>query len=251
MQKKRIIARLDVKNEFVIKGIHLEGLRKIGDPNLLAKKYYESGADEIIIMDAVASLYGRNGLFQIIERACQEVFIPITIGGGIRKIDDIEKALFAGADKIAINTEAILNPNFISEATRIYGSQCIIGSIEAKKRGDKWEAYINNGREETSIDAIEWARKLEGLGAGEIFITSIDNEGTKKGFDIELIKIISKLVGIPVIGCGGAGSVSDISKAFKETNCSGLAVASVLHYNLVEIKDIKSHLNNEEILVRK
>jgi cyclase len=173
MSKSRLIARIDVKNEFVIKGIHLEGLRKVGDPIDLANNYYQDGIDEIIFMDAVASLYGRNNLFHIIEEACKKVFVPITIGGGIRCINDIELALKSGADKISLNTQAIKTPSIITEASRIYGSQCIIGSIEAKRKGNSWEAYVDNGREETGIDAIDWACKLEQLGAGELMITSI------------------------------------------------------------------------------
>jgi cyclase len=252
MHKVRIISRLDVKNEYVIKGIHLEGLRKIGDPNELAKKYYEDGIDEIIFMDAVASLYERNNLFHIIERACKEVFIPITIGGGIRKISDIEKALISGADKIAINTQAIKTPNIIREASRIYGSQCIIGSIEAKYRRDGiWEAYVDNGREETGINVIEWAKRLEDLGAGELIVTSVDQEGTKRGFDIKLIETIVSSVSIPVIASGGAGNVLHIEKLIKESKVNAVALASLIHYDLFKISDIKNTLNSNNILVRK
>ena len=252
MHKLRLISRLDIKNEFVIKGIHLEGLRKIGDPIELAKKYYKEGIDEIIFMDSVASLYDRNNLFHIIERACKEVFIPITIGGGIREISDIEDALKSGADKIAINTQAIKRPNIIKDASRIYGSQCIVGSIEAKRKGiNKWEAYIDNGREETGVDVLDWARRLEGLGIGEILVTSIDQEGTKKGFDIHLIEQISKLVSIPVIASGGAGNISHIEEAATKTTVNAVAIASLLHYNVSNIFDIKKHLINNKVLVRK
>ena len=252
MQKIRLIARLDIKNEFVIKGIHLEGLRKIGDPNILAKKYYDEGIDEIIFMDAVASLYGRNNFFHIIEKACKEIFIPITIGGGIRSVHDIELALKSGADKITLNTQAIKNPCFIKEASRIYGSQCIVGSIEAKKKENwKWEAYIDNGREQTGIDAIEWAEKLEELGIGELCVTSIDKEGTKKGFDIELIDQICKKVNIPVIASGGANNSNDIIKVCKaNSNLNAVAVASMLHYNIESIKDAKHNLLKNNILSR-
>lgn len=250
MHKTRLIARIDVKNEFVIKGIHLEGLRKIGDPNVLAKKYYDEGIDEIIFMDAVASLYDRNNLFHIIEKACKEVFIPITIGGGIRAVGDIEKALKSGADKIALNTQAIKTPEIIREASRIYGSQCIVGSIEAKRKGSSWEAYIDNGREETGVDAIEWAQKLEELGAGELVVTSIDQEGTKKGFDIELVKKISSLVSIPVIASGGAGNVQHITSLCKQTDVSAVAIAALIHYNLAPISAIKAEMNKQEIPVR-
>jgi cyclase len=250
MHKTRLIARIDVKNEFVIKGIHLEGLRKIGDPNVLAKKYYDEGIDEIVFMDAVASLYGRNNLFHIIEKACREVFIPITIGGGIRAVVDIEKALKSGADKIALNTQAIKTPEIIREASRIYGSQCIVGSIEAKRKGGNWEAYIDNGREETGVDAVEWARKLEELGAGELIVTSIDQEGTKKGFDIELMKKISSMVSIPVIASGGAGNTQHISTLCQQTDVSAVAIASIIHYNLASVNAVKTELLKQEIPVR-
>lgn len=252
MQKIRLIARLDIKNEFVIKGIHLEGLRKIGDPNILAKKYYEEGIDEIIFMDAVASLYGRNNLFHIIEKACKEIFIPITIGGGIRSVQDIELALKSGADKISLNTQAIRNPLLIKESSRIYGSQCIVGSIEAKRKGNgSWEAYVDNGREQTGINAIEWAMKLEDLGIGELCVTSIDKEGTKKGFDIELMNLICEKVNVPVIASGGANNSNDIVKLCKANNrLNAVAVASMLHYNIESIKDAKQNLLQHNILSR-
>lgn len=252
MQKIRLIARLDIKNEFVIKGIHLEGLRKIGDPHLLAKKYYEEGIDEIIFIDAVASLYGRNNLFHIIEKACKEIFIPITIGGGIRSVQDIELALKSGADKIYLNTQAIKNPLLIKESSRIYGSQCIVGSIEAKRKGGGiWEAYVDNGREQTGIDAIDWAMKLEDLGIGELCVTSIDKEGAKKGFDIELMNLICEKVNVPVIASGGANNSNDIVKLCQANNrLNAVAVASMLHYNIESIKDAKQNLLQNNILSR-
>lgn len=251
MHKLRLIARLDVKNQHVIKGIHLEGLRKIGDPVELAKKYYEQGIDEIIFMDAVASLYGRNNLFYIIEEACKKVFIPITIGGGIREVKDIEFALKTGADKIAINTHAIKYPSLIKEASRIYGSQCIVGSIEAKRKDSgKWEAYVDNGREETGLDALDWAKELEQLGAGELVVTSIDQEGTKKGFDMKLIKEISESVSIPVIASGGAGNISHIKDVASQTQVGAVAIASLIHYKISDIPTVKSELNQSGIDIR-
>ena len=247
----RLISRIDVKNNFVIKGIQLEGLRKVGDPLLTAKKYYEEGIDEILFMDAVASLYERNNLFKIIENASKHIFVPLTIGGGIRTLDDIEHSLDSGADKIAINTQAIKNPDFITKASRVYGSQAIIGSIEAKKRGNSWEAYIDSGREETGIDAINWAKKLELLGAGELLITSIDRDGTKKGYDIELIQLISNSVSIPVISSGGAGCPEDIISLSSETDTSGVAVGSILHYDDYSIRQIKAKMINNNFNIRK
>jgi cyclase len=251
MHKLRLIARLDVKNQHVIKGIHLEGLRKIGDPIELANNYYKQGIDEIVFIDAVASLYGRNNLFHIIEAACKKVFIPITIGGGIREVKDIEFALKSGADKIAINTQAIKNPSLIKKSSRIYGSQCIVGSIEAKRKDSgKWEAYVDNGREETGIDALEWAKELEQLGAGELIVTSIDQDGTKKGFDIKLVKEISESVSIPVIASGGAGNIGHIKDVAQQTQVGAVALASLIHYNVSDIPIIKSELNQSGIDIR-
>ncbi len=250
MAKIRIIARIDVKNEYVIKGIHLEGLRKVGFPNEMALKYYNEGIDEIIFMDAVASLYNRNNIFHIIEKACKEVFIPITIGGGIRKISDIEYALKSGADKIAINTQAIKEPELIKTASRIYGSQCIIGSIEAKRVNGGWEAYIDNGREPTGVNAVEWAEKLQDLGAGELMITSIDQEGTKRGFDIDLINAIMKVTNIPIISSGGAGEIKHATDLLTKTNCMAFALASTLHYDLIDLPEMKQSLKNQNFNIR-
>ena len=238
--KKRIIARLDVKNDYVIKGIHLEGLRKVGDPNALAKKYYYNNIDEIIFMDSVAAYYDRNSLTKIIEKACDDVFVPITVGGGIRKIKDIHTALRAGADKIAINTAAVKDPNFLTKASKTFGSQSIVSSIDAKKNDNYWEVYIDNGREPTGLDVLDWVKKVQDLGAGEIMLTSVDMEGTKKGFDIELNKLVSEICSIPIISSGGAGNTNDILKLFKDTNVDAAAVASILHYNLCEIDTIKN-----------
>ena len=246
----RVIARLDVKNESVIKGIHLEGLRKIGDPNELALQYYLQGADEIIFMDAVASLYDRNNLFSIIRKACEDILIPITIGGGLRTMEDVKTALLAGADKIAINTAAVKRPAFISEVAEKYGSQCVVASIEAKKIGNHWEAYIDNGREKTGLEVLDWAIKLQALGAGEILLTSVDQEGTRQGFDISLIKSINEAVSIPVIACGGAGTDLHFKQLIQETCPSAIALASVLHYNLMPISIIKEKLLAMKLQVR-
>ena len=243
MNKKRIIARIDVKNEYVIKGIHLEGLRKVGDPNEMAKKYYIEGIDEIIFMDAVAAYYDRNSLTEIIEKACKDVFVPITVGGGIRKIEDIQIALNAGADKTAINTKAVQNPNFIKEASKVFGSQCIVSSIDAKKKSkNKWEVYVDNGREPTGMDVVEWAKKVETLGAGEIMLTSIDKEGTKRGFDIELYNAISKVITIPIISCGGAGKKEHIADVISNKGVDAVALASILHYNIESVNKLKEFL---------
>ena len=251
MNKTRIISRIDIKNDHVIKGIHLEGLRKVGKPNDLAFKYYSEGIDEIVFMDAVAAYYDRNSLSHIVEQVCQNVFVPLTVGGGIRTLEDIKKALDSGADKVAINTQCIKDPAFITEASKVFGSQCIVVSIEAKKlRDNEWEAYIDNGREPTGLNVIDWAKKVESLGAGEIMVTSIDMEGTKKGFDTQLSAQIADAVGIPVIVSGGAGKIEDISGLFEHADVDAVALASVLHYNILDIAPIKQHLVNSNVKVR-
>ena len=246
MSKIRIIARIDVKNDFVIKGIHLEGLRKVGNPNEMAKRYYDQGIDEIIFMDAVAAYYDRNSLTDIIQKACKNVFVPITVGGGIRKIEDIQTAFNAGADKTAINTKAVQNPNFIKEASKIFGSQCIVSSIEAKKIAEnKWEVYTENGREPSGKDVLEWAKEVEALGAGEIMLTSIDKEGTKRGFDIDLNRVVSEAVNIPVISSGGAGRNKDVVDLIQNTNIDAVSIASLFHYNIESIQTLKKHIIKE------
>ncbi len=251
MNKKRIIARIDVKNEFAIKGIHLEGLRKVGDPNTMATKYYLQGVDEIVFMDAVAAYYDRNSLSDLIEQATENVYVPITVGGGIRTIDDISKALKSGADKVAINTQAVRNPEFISKAASIFGAQCIVASIEAKRVADaKWEVYVENGREPMGLDVVEWAEKLEKLGAGEIMLTSIDMEGTKKGFDECLISAVSSKISVPLIVCGGAGNSSHIESVLSNQNVDAVALASVLHYDLLQLDTLKKNLVDKNIEVR-
>lgn len=239
----RVIARLDIKNEFLIKGIHLEGLRKLGDPHRFALNYCSEGIDEILFMDSVASLYGRNNLYHLIEKVTKNIFVPITLGGGVRTLEDIGLALKAGADKVAINSAAVSNPKLISECAQKYGSQCCVASIEAKRVGKSWLVYVETGREKTEIDAIEWASQLENLGAGEIIVTSIDQEGTKKGFDLELINAVTSAVKIPVIGCGGAGNAEHLKAVKKIPYLSAVALASVLHYDLMKISEIKSVLN--------
>ena len=251
MSKIRVIARIDVKNDDVIKGIHLEGLRKVGKPNDLARRYYNAGIDEIVFMDAVAAYYDRNSLTEIIQAACSDVFVPITVGGGIRNIDDIKKSLNAGADKVAINTQAIRQPSFIEHASKVFGSQCVVLSIEAKKVSEgKWEAYTDNGREPAGLDVIEWAKKAQALGAGEILLTSIDADGTKKGFDESLNAAVAESVPIPVIASGGAGEAEHLSSLFNNSSVDAVAVASVLHYGLHEVKDLKLQLNNHGHKVR-
>ena len=237
----RLIARLDIKGANLIKGIHLEGLRVVGDPQIHAAKYYQDGADEIIYMDTVASLYGRNNLVDVVSRATEHVFVPITVGGGIRSVEDARTLLRAGADKVAINTAAIKEPKLISQLSDVWGSSTIVLSIEAKKTGDnKWEAYTDNGRERTGLDVAQWAETGAKLGAGEIFVTSVDQEGTRKGFDCEVVAEITKRVEIPVIASGGFGSLDHLSQLVKTAKPTGVAIADSLHYNRYSFDQIRS-----------
>jgi cyclase len=237
----RLIARLDIKGVNLIKGIHLEGLRVVGDPQIHAAKYYQDGADEIIYMDTVASLYGRNNLVDVVSRATEHVFVPITVGGGIRSVEDARTLLRAGADKVAINTAAIKEPKLISQLSDVWGSSTIVLSIEAKKTGDnKWEAYTDNGRERTGLDVAQWAETGANLGAGEIFVTSVDQEGTRKGFDCELVAEITKRVDVPVIASGGFGSLDHLSQLVKTAKPTGVAIADSLHYNRYSFDQIRS-----------
>ena len=239
----RIISRLDIKSSNLIKGIHLEGLRVIGDPAQFALKYFNENIDELLYMDSVASLYGRNNLSQTVEDVSRKVFLPICVGGGIRSIDDAKKVFDAGADKIALNTMAIKNPELINEISSRYGNQSVIVSVEAKKSdGNKWEAFTDNGREKTGVDVKEWVSQLETLGAGEILVTSIDMEGTKKGFDLELLRVVSEQSRLPIIASGGAGSLMHIDEALKIDGVEAVALASILHYDQISILTIKNYL---------
>jgi imidazole glycerol-phosphate synthase subunit HisF len=236
----RIISRLDIKNEFVIKGINLEGLRKIGDPYTLSKKYYNEGVDEIILIDSVASLYSRNNLFHIVEKTVKDVFIPITLGGGIRSLKDISKALGAGADKIAINSYATENPNFINTSVNEFGSSTITIYIEAKKVGEKkWEVYKNYGRDKTGIDLIYWLNEIQDKNCGEILLTSIDHEGMQNGFDIELLNEIYELIKKPLIFSGGCGKLQDINEIKKNYKNVSLSIASAFHYEKIKLNELK------------
>ena len=237
---KRLIARLDVKNNKLIKSIGFEGLRVIGEINNFAKKYYNEGIDEILYIDTIASLYERISLTEVIRKASEDIFVPITVGGGIKTTEDIKNILRCGADKIAINSEAIRNNSFISDAANIFGSQCIVVSIQAKMiTKDSWEAFYLNGRESSGLDVISWAKKVEKLGAGEILLTSVDFDGTQRGLDMNLLKSVSDTVSIPVIGSGGTKNKENINECFQKTNVSALAVGSILHYEKEKISNIK------------
>lgn len=247
----RLIARLDIKGPNLIKGIHLEGLRVIGDPQVYAEKYYLDGADELIYIDSVASLYGRNNLTKILSHAAQNIFIPLTAGGGIRSTDDVQTLLSSGADKIAINTAAVKNPQLITDIAKRFGSQCVVLSVEAKSRPTGgWEVYTDNGRERTGLDVIEWVRKAEKLGAGEVLITSVDREGTRKGLDIDLTGAVCEAVNIPVIASGGIGKIEHLNAAIEQGKADAVAMASVLHYNNMTIEEIRHSLIQSNVLVR-
>ncbi len=247
----RLIARLDIKGENLIKGIQLEGLRVIGNPQEYATGYYHDGIDELIYMDTVASLYGRNNLSSIVEYTCANIFVPMTVGGGIRSLKDVEKMLRAGADKVAINTAAIHNPKIISEVAKVFGAQCMVLSIEAKAQGDgKWEAYSDNGRERSGKSVVEWAKQAVEMGAGEILLTSVDPEGTRRGFDVALVKAVTDAVSVPVIASGGMGNTQHLIDVVKQGKASAVAMADILHYRRATLKDIRSEASKTGIKVR-
>jgi cyclase len=243
MRTVRLIARLDVKAPNLIKGIHLEGLRVVGDPNVFARQYYDAGADELLYMDIVASLYDRNSLTDIVEKTSRDVFIPMTVGGGVRSIEDSRKLLASGADKVSVNTAAIKRPELITEIAHRFGAQAMVLSIEAKRtKSGGWEAYTDNGREHTGLDAVAWARKGAELGAGEILLTSIDQEGTRKGFDVALVRAVTDVVSIPVIASGGMGTPAHLIEVVREGRADAVAIADVLHYNRTTLGALRREL---------
>lgn len=251
MKKVRLIARLDIKGPNLIKGIHLEGLRVIGSPQEHALRYYQQGADELIYMDSVASLYGRNNLSEIVQSAARDLFVPMTVGGGIRSADDVRHLLRCGADKIAVNTAAIAQPTLVSDIARRFGSQCMVLSIEAKQvQPERWEAYTDNGRERSGLDVLDWARKGVALGAGEILLTSIDREGTRKGFDLDLLKAVSSVVNVPVIASGGMGKPEDVISAVKSGCVDAVAMADILHYERASLGEIRKVAREAGLEVR-
>lgn len=251
MASIRLIPRLDIKGPNLIKGIHLEGLRVVGDPQEYARRYYDQGADELIYMDIVASLYGRNSLRDIVSRTAQNVFIPLTVGGGIRSVDDVRELLRAGADKVAVNTAAVKRPELISEIARAFGSQCMVLSIEAKQIGtERWEVFTDNGRERTGLDVIAWVKKAVYFGAGEVMLTSVDREGTRKGFDVDLVRAVTDACAVPVIASGGMGTVDHFVDVCQQGHADAVAIADVLHYRRLELKEIKDSVCARGISVR-
>jgi len=251
MSNIRLIARLDIKGPNLIKGIRFEGLRVIGSPAEHALRYYQQGADELIYIDSVASLYGRNNLSDIVQSAARNVFIPLTVGGGIRSTDDVRHLLRCGADKVAVNTAAIAQPGLITEIAREFGSQCMVLSIQAKQIAPgRWEAYTDTGRERSGVDVIEWARKGVQLGAGEILITSVDREGTRKGFDIDLVRTVAAEVNVPIIASGGMGSAQDAVDVVQQGHADAVAMADILHNKRATLAEVRQHLKSAGVEVR-
>lgn len=251
----RVIQRLDIKGPNVVKGIHLEGLRVVGKPEELAALYYENGADELIYIDAVASLYGRNSLIDIVEKTARKIFIPLTVGGGVRSIDDIKTLLRAGADKVAINTAAVHNPELIREAAVTFGSQCIVVSIQAKYISGKYVVFTDNGRERTDKEVFQWAEQAVALGAGEVLVTSIDREGTGSGYDVQLVHPLATTLNVPIIACGGCGSPGDMISVINEGRADAVCASSIFHYyylnKQVNAADFKDEGNIEFIRGRR
>jgi len=247
---KRIIPCLDVNDGRVVKGINFVELKDAGDPVEIARSYNEQGADELTFLDITASSDNRGLLFDIIEKVANQIFIPLTVGGGVRNCDDIRNLLNVGADKVGINTSAILNPNFVSESSSRFGSQAIVVAIDAKKIDDHYEVFTHGGRNATGINAIEWAKKMADFGAGELLITSMDRDGTKKGFDNNLMKSISDAVDIPIIASGGAGSLRHLVDGIKEGEADAVLAASIFHYGEYSIKEAKKYMYEHGIEMR-
>ncbi len=252
MYAKRIIPCLDVKNGRVVKGVNFVNLIDAGDPVECARVYDKAGADELVFLDITASSDERNTVTEMVEAVAKQVFIPFTVGGGIRTVEDFRRILNAGADKVAVNSAAIKRPELIREATEIFGSQCVVCAIDAKRRDDKsgWDVYLNGGRVNTGIDALEWAKQAEELGAGEILLTSMDCDGTKAGYDLELTKKISENAKIPVIASGGAGTMEHFLDAFREGKADAVLAASLFHFKEIEINDLKKYLRSNGESVR-
>jgi cyclase len=251
MLTKRIIPCLDVNRGRVVKGVKFQNLRDAGDPVELAKVYEQQGADEIVFLDVGASPEGREAMFDVVRKTAENLFIPLTVGGGMRSLSDIERMLRSGADKIAINTAAVENPQLVRQASQRFGSQCIVVAIDAKSAGpEKWEVYTYGGRKPTGLDAVEWAKMVEELGAGEILLTSMDTDGTQQGYDIPLTKTVCEAVGIPVIASGGAGEVEHIYEVFVKTGADAALAASIFHFGRYTVEEVKRYLRERGIPVR-
>ena len=246
----RLIARLDVKAPNLVKGVQFEGLRKLGAPKEFASKYYEQGIDEIYFEDIVASLYERNSLASVIEETSEDIFVPITVGGGLRTIEDVVTVLRAGADKVAINTAAIKHPEIITRVAEKFGAQCMVLSVQAKRQESGWEAYFDNGRERSGLDAVEWVKRGAELGAGEIILTSVDREGTGLGFDLELLRTVTGEVDVPVIASGGMGTLQHVEEAVFVGGVDAVAMAHALHYDICPLSSVRAHCIDSGIAVR-
>lgn len=251
MLAKRIIPCLDVRDGKVVKGINFVGIKEVGDPVELAKQYSDSGADEIVFLDITASHEGRATMLDVVRRTAKVVFVPLTVGGGIRTIDDVRDTLRAGSDKVGINSAAVRNPELINEAAKLFGRQCIVAAVDAKRVDDgSWHVVINGGRIDTGKDLLEWVVELEQRGAGEILLTSMDADGTKAGYDLEMTKAVCDLVNIPVIASGGAGSVDDFADVFAATGCDAALAASLFHYGELTIDEVKDAMRSRGIPAR-
>jgi len=250
MLAKRIIPCLDVKNGRVVKGINFVGLKDVGDPVECAKAYNEQGADEIVFLDITATNEDRGTIIDVVSKTAKEVFVPLTVGGGIRTIEDFRNLLRAGADKISINSSAVKNPDLIKEAADVFGSQCVVVAIDAKRFDDGFHVVVNGGRIDTGLNAIEWAKKVQLLGCGEILLTSMDADGTKNGFDIELLNAVCEVVTIPVIASGGCGKLEHFSEVFEQSGADAALAASLFHYKVLTVGEVKAHLKVKNIPVR-
>lgn len=250
MLAKRIIPCLDVTDGRVVKGTNFVELRDAGDPVEVARRYDEQGADELTFLDITATSDNRDLILKVIEDVASQVFIPLTVGGGVRKVEDVRRLLNSGADKISINSAGVNNPDLIGNAAAIYGSQCIVVAIDAKRKGNSWEVYTRGGRTPTGIDAVEWAKKVQALGAGEILLTSMDGDGTKKGFDLELTQAVSDSVDIPVIASGGVGTLQHLVDGIKIGHADAVLAASIFHFDEFTIEQAKQYMRSEGIPVR-
>lgn len=250
MLAKRIIPCLDVDKGRVVKGVNFIDIKDAGDPVKLAKFYNQEGADELVFLDITASCENRATMLNVVRQIAKQIFIPFTVGGGIRSIEDIKNILLAGADKVSLNTLAVKNPRLISQAANIFGSKCIVVAIDAKKNDDHWQVFINGGRTSTGLDAITWAKKVVQKGAGEILLTSMDRDGTKKGFDLELTKTLGQTATVPLIASGGAGNMEDFKNVFTKAKADAALAASLFHFKEIKIKDLKNYLTKNNISIR-
>jgi cyclase len=250
MLKKRIIPCLDIKDGTTVKGVNFEGLINAGNPIELAKKYENEGADELVFLDITATIEERKTFVELVKDIAKELSIPFTVGGGISTVEDVRKLLEAGADKISINSSAVKNPKLISDLSKEFGSQCIVVAIDTKLINDSNWVFVKGGKEQTPLKTLDWAKKTEDLGAGEILLTSMDGDGTKNGFDLRITKLISESINIPVIASGGAGKIEDFENVFNQTKATGTLAASVFHFGEIGIDDLKNELKNRNINVR-